>query len=356
MSKPVLGLSFGKKLFAHCSMEGRVLKIFQKIKKIRSSIIAQNRSQKCANVFSTCFGANLSKIFFCPVFPGGSGFRKFPKNRKNSKFQKCPKSFPKVSTGVLNMLWGNFSDFFCRVFDVGLFSFSGFKNVSSVLQHTTQQTFFFHLRHSQYTQSHFRFSGLKILGSDSRTWKQKFSFPDLKIWVQFYDTTLNRHFFCIHATVNIRNSTSDVLDIKLWVQIPELKNMSSVFRTWKIWVQFSGLELWGRDLEKIKRKNQKNFKVPEMSKDIPKCPSVFWGEFFEIFFDQCSIESFRKKIKENSKLQKSPELFPKLSTRVLNMLWGDFSEFFLPSFQCRAFQIFWTENFGFRFPNLKTKL
>ena len=152
-------------------MQGRVLEIFQKIKKIQSSIIAQNRSQKCANVFSTCFGANLSKIFFAPCSPEGRVFENFQKNRKSSKFQKCPKSFPKVSTRVLNMLWGDFSDFFCRVFDAGLFSFSGLKNVSSVLRHTTQQTFFFHLRHSQYTQSQFRFSGLKILSSDSRTWK-----------------------------------------------------------------------------------------------------------------------------------------------------------------------------------------
>ena len=56
-------------------------------------------------------------------------------------------------------------------------------------------------------------------------------FLDLKVWVQFYDTLLNRHSFFIHATVNKRNSTSDILDLKLSVQNPELKNMSSVFRT-----------------------------------------------------------------------------------------------------------------------------
>ena len=202
MSKRVLGLSFGKKLFAHCSMVGRVLEIFQKIKKIQSSIIAQNRSQKCANVFWTCFRANLSKKFFCPVFPGGPGFRKFSKKWKKFKIPKVPKIFSKsVHTCFEHALWRFFWIFFAEC------SMQGF---SVIL--------------------------------------------DLKMWVQFYDTLLNRHSFFIHATVNKRNSTSDILDLKLWVQNPELKNMSSVCRTWKTWVQFSGLKPCGRDLEKIKEK------------------------------------------------------------------------------------------------------
>ena len=56
-------------------------------------------------------------------------------------------------------------------------------------------------------------------------------FLDLKIGVQFSETILNRLSFCIHATVNIRNPISDFLDSKLWVQIPQIKYVSSVFRT-----------------------------------------------------------------------------------------------------------------------------
>ena len=43
------------------------------------------------------------------------------KNIKNSsKFQKSPKSFPKVSKRVLNMFWVNFfQNFFCPVFHEG---------------------------------------------------------------------------------------------------------------------------------------------------------------------------------------------------------------------------------------------
>ena len=66
--------------------------------------------------------------------------------------------------------------------------------------------------------------------SDFLDLKNDFSFPDLKIRVQFSETVLNRHSFCIHATVNIRNPISDFLDLKLWVQIPQIKNMSSDFR------------------------------------------------------------------------------------------------------------------------------
>ena len=167
------------------------------------------------------------------------------------------------------------------------------------------------------------------------------------------------------------------------------------FQDLKNWVRFSGLKFWGRDLEKFQGKSGKKFKVLKLSKIIPKCPNVFWGNFFEIFF--CPVfhgvmESFRKKIKENSKVRKSTELFPKLSKLALNKLCGFFSErkiapcsmedrvlkkfkknqkiskipqltkvvfksvqtcfghalrqffrVFLPSVPCRAFQIFWTE-------------
>ena len=60
------------------------------------------------------------------MFRGGSSFRKFSK-KKFSKFQKCPKVFPKVSKRVLNMFWGKFFEKFyaqCsmegRVFEIFL--------------------------------------------------------------------------------------------------------------------------------------------------------------------------------------------------------------------------------------------
>ena len=54
----------------------------------------------------TCFSVIFSKKKLCPVFHGGSSFRKF--SIFFSKFQKGPKSFPKVSKRVLNLFWVKF--------------------------------------------------------------------------------------------------------------------------------------------------------------------------------------------------------------------------------------------------------
>ena len=69
--------------------------------------------------------------------------------------------------------------------------------------------------------------------------------------------------------------------------------MSSVFRTEsyefrfpniKIWVQFSGLKIWGRDLENFFQKIQKIFKIPKKPKIVPKsvqtCFEHVLGQFF----------------------------------------------------------------------------
>ena len=155
-------------------------------------------------------------------------------------------------------------------------------------------------------------------------------FLDLKIWVQFSETILNRDSFCIDATVNIRNSISDFLDLKLWVQIPELKTMCSFFWTETIWNRFSGLKIRGRYLEKIQEKNQQGFKFLKLSKIVLKCPNVFWG----IFFEKKNFPSVPWKFESSKKFKnpKFPKLFTKVFKRVLNMFWGDFfGNVFLPN-------------------------
>ena len=140
MSKGVLGRFFWKRFFfAQCSMESS--KFLKKIKKkFQNSKSAQNCSQKCPNVFWTCFGA-IFPIFFAQCsMQGFSGFLDFK-------------------------IW---------------VQFSGLKIKSSVFRNNTQQTFSLHSRHCQYTQSHFRLSRPKIISSDSRTQKYDFSFLDLK--------------------------------------------------------------------------------------------------------------------------------------------------------------------------------
>ena len=171
-SKRVLNVFWGKffeNFFAQCSVEGRVFENFSeknifKIPKMPESV---------PKSIQTCFEHVLGNIFrkiLCPVFHGGSSLRKFSyksknsqnskmpkivpksiqtcfenvlgqtfrknfaqfsmecrvfenfqkKNKKIAKFQKCPKSFPKVSKRVLNLFWVKFFEkLFCPVFRGG---------------------------------------------------------------------------------------------------------------------------------------------------------------------------------------------------------------------------------------------
>ena len=63
------------------------------------------------------------------MFRGGSSFRKFS-NFFFSKFQKCPKSFPKVSKRVLNVFWGKLSENFLPSFPRRFESQKSFKKKS----------------------------------------------------------------------------------------------------------------------------------------------------------------------------------------------------------------------------------
>ena len=79
------------------------------------------------------------------------------------------------------------------------------------------------------------------------------------------------------------------------------------------------------------QKGPKSF--PKVSKRVL---NLFWVNFFENFFAQCSVEgrvfeNFQKYI--FSKFQKCPKVFSKVSKRVLNMFWGKFFEkIFCPVF------------------------
>ena len=162
-------------------------KIFEKIKEI-------SKLQKCAELFP-----KLSKLvlnMFCGIFFGkkvfshcsmeGGVFEKFQKkSKKNSKFHKCPKSFPTVCKRVLNMFWGNFfrKKSFCTVFH-GVSSLLKFSQKSKKFQNSKNAfnrfqkcpnvfwtsfgamflIFFCPVFHAV----HFRFSGLKIKSSESR--------------------------------------------------------------------------------------------------------------------------------------------------------------------------------------------
>ena len=112
----VLGYFF-RKIFCPVFHGGSSLRKFSKKSKIfQNSKQTQNRSHSCPNVFWTCFGVIISKIFL-PSVPWWVESSKILKKIKNfSKLQKCPKSFPKVSKRDLNMFWVKFfENFFCPV-------------------------------------------------------------------------------------------------------------------------------------------------------------------------------------------------------------------------------------------------
>ena len=103
----VLGQT-SRKIFAQFSMECRVFENFQK----KYIFKTPKMPKSVPKSIQTCFRVIFSKKKLCPVFHGGSSFRKLSKIFF-SKLQKCPKSFPKVSKHVLNMCWGKlFENFF----------------------------------------------------------------------------------------------------------------------------------------------------------------------------------------------------------------------------------------------------
>ena len=110
----VLGQLFRKIFFAQCSVEGRVFENFQK--KMFSKF------QKCPKVFPkvskrvlNMFWGKFFEKFYAQCSKEGRVFENFLQIKKILKIQKCPESFPKVSKHDLNMFWGKlFENFLPR--------------------------------------------------------------------------------------------------------------------------------------------------------------------------------------------------------------------------------------------------
>ncbi len=97
----VFGYFFSKNFFAQCSMEGRFFEIFKKIKKFSNIEKCPKSFPKVSKRVLNMFWGNFSEKKFCPVFHGGSSLRKFSKKSKNfqksknaqNRSQKCPNVF-----------------------------------------------------------------------------------------------------------------------------------------------------------------------------------------------------------------------------------------------------------------------
>ena len=118
--------------------------------------------------------------------------------------------------------------------------------------------------------------------------------------------------------------------------------MNSVFRTWKFWVQFSGLKFWGRHSEKIKEKIKKVSKFRICPKTFPSVRTCFGAIFLKTFFCPVFhgvIESFRKN-QRKFKFAEMPRIVPKIvQTCFEHVLWNFFRKKIAPcSMEGRVFE------------------
>ena len=78
---------------APCTIQDHDLENFQKNwKKIKNSKMHRKSSQKCSNMFWTCFEVIFLKKNSCPVYYGGLKFGKISKTKKFQNSKNMPKS------------------------------------------------------------------------------------------------------------------------------------------------------------------------------------------------------------------------------------------------------------------------
>ena len=123
VSKHVLNVFWGKlfeKFLPSFPWKVESSKIFKKIKKVSNFLKCPKSFPKVSKRVLNVFWGKLFEKFL-PSFPWKVESSKiFKKIKKIAKFQKCPKSFPKASKRVLNLFWVKFFEiFFCPVFGGG---------------------------------------------------------------------------------------------------------------------------------------------------------------------------------------------------------------------------------------------
>ena len=253
----------------------------------------------------------------------------FKKIKKISKFQKGPKSFPKVFKRVLNKFWGKFFEKFLPSFPWSVESSKRFKKLKkfSKFQPKTHKTV------PKRIQKCFE----QVLGQIFR-----------KIFAQFsMGGRVFENFQKKHRIFKVPKKPKIVT-----------KSVQTCFQLVlgpKKLLSFHG----GSSLRKFS-KNSKNFQNSNQkrTKSFPKASkrvlNVIWGEFFEKIFAQCSMDGrvfkYFQKTKKISKFQECPKSFPK------NVFWGTknfcpvlgqiFQKIFkIPQFSIQKWNKFWGKFF-----------
>ena len=317
VSKRVLNMfwgNFSEKFFCPVFHGGSSLRnVFKKWKNFQTSIIAQNRSQKCANVFWTSVGLTFSNNFFAQCSMEGRVFEMLLKKLKIFKFPKMPKIVPKLSKRVLNKFWGNFSEKnLCPVFH-------GWSSLRNVFKKSKNfQTSIIAQNRSQKCPNVF--------------------------WTCFEVIFLK---FCcpvFHGGSSLRNvfTKSKIFKIpKMPKIVPKLsKSVLNMF--WGNFFEkiFLPSVPWRVEYSKCFQKIENISKFHNCPKSFPNCPKVFWtcfGVLFpEFLFAQCCMEGrvFEMFLKNQKtfKIPKKPKIVPKSAqTRFEHVLRYFFRNFFLPS-------------------------
>ena len=338
---------FFQKIFAQFSMEGRVFENFQKNQK---SFKFPEMPKIVLKSIQTCFERVLGQTFrkiFAQFSTAGRILENFQKNQKKiSKFQKRPKSFPKVSKRVLNLFWVKFFEkFLCPVFRGG----SSFRKLSKKNQKSFKfpkmpkivpksiQTCFERVLGQTFRKNFAQFSMEGRVFENFQKNQKNSKIPKMpKIVPQSIQTcfelVLGQIFRKIFLpSVPWRVEFSKMFKIFFFQNSKNAQNRSQkypyVFRTC-FGSNFSKhfcaqCSVGGRVFENF-QKNQKSFKFPKMPKIVRKsfqtCFERVLGQTFRKIFVQFSMEgrvfeNFQKKEQfQNSKnAQNFSQKYPNVS-------------------------------------------
>ena len=262
----------------------------------------------------------------------------FKKIKKISKFQKGPKSFPKVFKRVLNKFWGKFFEKFLPSFPWSVESSKRFKKLKkfSKFQPKTHKTV------PKRIQKCFE----QVLGQIFRKIFAQFSMGG-RVFENFQKK--HRIFKVPKKPKIVTKSVQTCFQLVLGQIFP--KPVIPVFHGG------SSLRKFSKNSKNFQNSNQKRTKsFPKASKRVL---NVIWGEFFEKNFAQCSMDGrvfkYFQKNQKNFKIPKMPKIVPKSIQTCFEQVLGQIFRKIFAQFpmECRVFETFQKKSKNFQNSNQK---
>ena len=226
---------------------------------------------------------------FLPSFPWRVEFSKiFKKIKKIAKFQKCPKSFPKASKRVLNLFWVKFfENFFCPVFRGGS-SFRKFskkkfkfpkmpksvpKSIQTCFERVLGQTF--RKISAQFSMEVRVFENFQKNQKNCKILKMPKIVPkSIQTCFELALGQIFRKFFCpvFHGGSRLRKTSKKIRKVSKFQKCPKLlpkvsKRVLNVF-----WGKLfeKNLPSFPLKVESSKIFEKNIFKIPKMPKSVPE--------------------------------------------------------------------------------------